>query len=521
MQTVSSTCSEHFRIQIWYEYDREKDVVLTKENYICLSTNCLFYNYEEQALLSESVLLPSIRRPKLTLQFDIEGNEAHVHEVTPYHIIPLSLITKFFQLWQSNESEDTRQTYSNGCVFTLIGRLRRSLRKLLMVQMKNMNAFSDEDRHNIAVNVQTNENDTFFAEMFGRAHSWLNGNIFLGPRNRGPFHPEFQKNEEELLRAFEFDSEPIIGSQHYEESFLLHSELIRFVSEAPEMTLLDKLLKGFDIYYTTTFVLVRYDMTRMDIEKWELREPTDDELLEVRTAQLRREMRTERYWDIKKQPRRFSRSADHLYETAQGLQRTIPATKDELKYLWSEFLLDIMKISINDRIQGESFTWSYNLSRLYEDFLFRMSDTADTSTCASFDEYLYSKISSSDDWISCNNEKPLQSASKWFLAWRRIMSKSCVEFILIVEKSKGFCNYRIPPSKSYFSDVETLMQWLSSKISLTECKKKKVHQLILPLNHYQPLQKTGSVVEIGLCYMTTLITALSSANDCYNAFKKQ
>lgn len=45
------------------------------------------------------------------------------------------------------------------------------------------------------------------------------GNIFIGPRHRGPLDPGYETTNdmETSYRSFEFDSEPIIGRERYEE----------------------------------------------------------------------------------------------------------------------------------------------------------------------------------------------------------------------------------------------------------------------------------------------------------------
>lgn len=522
LETIRKACTDHYDLKLWYEYDSERNTILVRENVSFAvrnnddrsntrATNCLCENERERNMLSESLLVPEPNHPESVLQFNIFEDETTVTETKPYHIIPLSLITKFFRVWLSDERSSYLSARFGDCVLTLFGRIRRTMQKLLIVQMKNSHIFSKEDQYNIAVNVQSNENDTFFAEMFGRAYTWLNGNIFLGPHNRGPFSPEFGMSDERaLITAFELDVEPIIGGRHFRESLDLFHELMIFVLQAPVLDAFEKLLRGFELFNFMMTTLVRYDITRMSAEQWEFREPTDEELRDLGTEQSTRKVRNKKFWAIKKSSRRFPRSAEYLhYELAQSPEDNKPLSLTELKNRWSEFVADLMKITMEPRNRDESLIWSCNFTRLYNEYLFnnKKLTNGDCSTCYSFDEYLYSKISLK----KCNYES--EPRSDWCLAWRRISMKFGLKFDYFdIREETRVDNLR---SESHLKDVEILMRWLSMKIGRKEVEKTHSREIILPKNPFKPRRTSGNFPDSLLCYLTTLTsTLILRRNDC-------
>lgn len=204
--TIAKSCNSHFCYKLWYEYDSETNTIQGRENisYRFTENDCLCYNYQERLILSEPFVPPSLQRPETTVQIFINDSEVSLLDVQQYHVIPLPLISRFFQIWLSGDSLDFPENQFTGCLRVLIGRLRRSMQKLLIVQMRNSQAFSDEEWYTIRSNLESS-NANFFTELFRRRNSWLRGNIFLGPRNRGPFSPEFEMPAALTLTAFEID----------------------------------------------------------------------------------------------------------------------------------------------------------------------------------------------------------------------------------------------------------------------------------------------------------------------------
>lgn len=70
--------------------------------------------------------------------------------------------------------------------------------------------------------------DNSIMEMFTQSRTWMGGNMFLGPRNRGPFSTSFGRTEKEMLEAFEQDVTPIIGSEQMEKLFYVFQNLLKF-----------------------------------------------------------------------------------------------------------------------------------------------------------------------------------------------------------------------------------------------------------------------------------------------------
>lgn len=188
LNMMAEHCTTHYSYDMVYEYNRPHNMILVRKNVSYQPDSCLCGNYRERSSLDVPFVIPHVERPDLTVQVEIDRrNRLQIAELNVYHIIPLPLITKFFETWVSNESTNVDDTNFSNCVRTLFYRLRRSMRKLLLASL---------GRSLLAAN-----SNAPFSELIERSHGMLSGNIFLGPINRGPFSPEFQRNHEE---AFEF-----------------------------------------------------------------------------------------------------------------------------------------------------------------------------------------------------------------------------------------------------------------------------------------------------------------------------
>lgn len=174
------------------------------------------------------------------------------------------------------------------------------MQKLLAVKIRNTHEFSNQDPDNIRIDFNLDESHSFSAEILSQTDNWLNGNIFLGPSNRGPFDPSFDQDEDELLSAFEFNVAPIIDRDHFKKLILLYSELGSFIHTADDMDSVERLTDGFNLFISMIVVMNEYDVTMMNREQWEFREPMDVELNNVKDEKLRRELRNKKYWIIKK-----------------------------------------------------------------------------------------------------------------------------------------------------------------------------------------------------------------------------
>lgn len=281
----------------------------------------------------------------------------------------------------------------------------------------------------------------------------------------------------------------------------------------------DRLINGFEIFNRMMFSLIRHDITPMRIEMWEEREPNDQELLHVFPVHLRRLMRTQKYWAIKEPGPRNTRSAEnHLsYEVANKF-----ITVEQLKHIWSSFVMNLIQIYMNARSQKKTLNWSCNFTRLYDDYLIHRSvstSSYDVNCIMTFDKYLFSNIKPNWD---CNNADNLMSSSAWCQAWKRFMTQIEIDIKVINVKNSTEPKTNKQLSESYLQDVEILMQWLSSLMGLKECK--NIGDRFDELNHLvKPQQKplkppadvSSHAIDTFLCYLTTFAFA-----ECNRMFTK-
>lgn len=155
-------------------------------------------------------------------------------------------------------------------------------------------------------------------------------------------------------------------------------------------------------------------------------------------------------------------------------------TMNHAKSLWKQFIMDLLKTTVENDYGDESLNWPCGLTRFYRDYLLCMSDTTSSkcSDCTSFDAFIFSKISKSNKWLECNMFKNMKKIDECCLAWRRIMTFLDAKiYSSVYDKTKP---------KAYSTDVKTLMRWLSSKISMQDCEKKSIQLPKLPFNYYKP-----------------------------------
>lgn len=516
LETVETATANHFDLNLWYEYNPMTNTIKVTENVSVPLDDCLCENERERTMMSAPFTLPFNNRSEPSRQFNVNNREVSSMEAQQYHIIPLALISRFFQIWLSDEPPRYFETDFNDCVSTLFGRIRRSMQKILIVQVRNSHEFSNQDWYDVQSGLQSNANQTFFLNMFGRAYSWLNGNVFLGPPNRGPFDPKFEKTEDELLEAFEYDAEQIIGTTHYRESLTLFYQLLDFVDQARYMFPFDRLLNGFNLFSSMTITLNGYHTILLHYGDWEEREPRQDELNRIKSLQFRNEMRGKKYWAIKKQTDRFPRSVNYQYDKTEANEVSLFLTRKQLKHVWSKFVEDLMKILINYRSRRDSLLWSCNFSSLFKSYLQQKSVSFDCLNCKGLDKYLFAKLEGSFNWRRCNNPQNLLNTVDWCQAWKRIIAKLDNDEISFIEIDKSKKNHGSKVwSKSYLHDVETFMQWLSSEIaSNPACKSKDVAHKNLQSKSNRISNEGISSVEVGLCQFSTIFVSFFVKNDC-------
>lgn len=308
-----------------------------RENYTYVDTDsgCLCNNERERPTLDET---PQIVRDghKNHYYRHVRIINSHlsgltIFETTDHHVIPLSLIRRFFKIWLGDQTSLIPGEFNN-CVYTLFGRLKRSMLKILIVAMKKSRQFIDAPVYNVSLGEQYDLNDAFFTNVFGNARSWLSGNIFIGPSNRGPFNPG--RAEEQMEENFDYDAESLIDPRHYEDLLVLFQKLVDYLNRAHDMNSFERLMNGFNNFISITIILGGYDVTYFDFDQSEEKEQEFDELKEFRSDQ---NLRRNKFWAIKKN---FNRRSKRSIE-------------NKSKNIWSEFILDVVKIAVKAREQGK------------------------------------------------------------------------------------------------------------------------------------------------------------------------
>lgn len=519
-ETIENACNEHYRGKLFYHYDRRRNIIVVRDSISFSSNNCLCENHEERWSLRTPLVLPEFNVTEIINQYVINQNYVSREETTQYHIIPLTLISRFFQTWLSNEETYPANIPFNNCVRTLVGRLRRSMQKFILVKLKRSLGFSSVSDVNIGkffIN-----NNFFSVQVLGRADGFLNGNIFLGPSHRGLSDPNFRSIDEEMLEAFEYDAVSIVGESHYANLFFLFTELRDFVMEAPEMRTIQRLLRGFQEFIELQSRMTLYDITTMNRDQWEQRLPNGEELEKVDTDEIRKLLRNRTFWAIKKR-RRFTRSEDNYFSIKKGMNNKKMAKKGHLRRRWSEFISDLMEISLEARSHDESPVWFCDFTCLYNDYLFNYSKkiNSDCLHCKNFGDYSYSKVSDSKDWYNCNIYEKMTLKTDWCQAWLRIMSNSDLKINFVDSNKRKSYKKLINRSESYLQDIKTIIFWLSSKFKAYEIQEKESCFVKLkPYNRYQALKKYSDPIDLSVCYLSTMMTAWKYWQDCKETFEK-
>lgn len=229
--------------------------ILVRENITSFEENCLCANFQERTILSQPVVLMNNSRMEPSHQIMINNGEQVVLEVTQYHIIPQQLISSFLRIWLSDDLSNPMYDGLSNCARTLYGRFRRSLQKIFIVTSMNSRDSASENLHELIQNISTH--NYIYSTLSGAGDNWLSGNIFLGPRNRGPFDPQFGLNEQDLSQAFETNVESIVGHDRRQQLFNIFQDLLEFVRSAGRWTPFERLTSGFSIFISMTYDIGR------------------------------------------------------------------------------------------------------------------------------------------------------------------------------------------------------------------------------------------------------------------------
>lgn len=256
------------------------------------------------------------------------------------------------------------------------------------------------------------------------------------------------------------------------------------------MNSLTRLLQGFIVFNSMALILVIFEVTPMNIEQWEERYLTDEELSRIRSEERRREVRTQKYWAVRKLNQRDERFVKnyHRYKGTESPEIKDLRTAEHLIDRWNDFVKDMLIMSIESNSAGKSLSWSCKLTRLHMNYLIDKSKLRNFNhaSCISFDSYLYSKISRSSYWFECNYNENLTVWKEWCLAWSW---------------------YKTPDFKSDL--MEPMIDGLLSEIELKECTRKPKNDLMeLPSSLYQRKGELNSVLDLTICFLSTLAPTL-------------
>lgn len=100
------SCLEQYSSKLYYEYDSKNKIISIRENLSLSPNECLCENYKNRKILSIPPSIPALRQKVRTHEFNRTNNGENFTEVSEYHVIPLSLISEFFQVWLSDKREN-------------------------------------------------------------------------------------------------------------------------------------------------------------------------------------------------------------------------------------------------------------------------------------------------------------------------------------------------------------------------------------------------------------------------------
>lgn len=206
-------------------------------------------------------------------------------------------------------------------------------------------------------------------------------------------------------------------------------------------------MEGFELLTTMVMTLTGREMTPFNMDQWEERRFTEDELslLRVQHAKLNRE---KVYYIISKV--NVTRSERSVAEN----QETFVTTELQMaERRWNQYVTKLLTMFLGYR--NESSSWLCNFANLYSEYRFASSTNNDSLT-ANFDTFLYSKILHLKKWKDCVNFK--EDPDQWCQAWRRINST--------VDDWNG---WKKISSTNFLKDTGTLMSWLSEEILMCKC----------------------------------------------------
>lgn len=359
--------------------------------------------------------------------------------ISHHSIIPLSLILRFFDEWSESFSviSNSEQCLNmNSASFSQLNR-----------QFLNNSGAPDSD-----VN-QFFTNHSILDDL--RNHlsaSDIGGNFFLGPdrSSRGLFFPRHNELNFEAMFSFEFDSEPIIGEEHYRELLVLFKRLIGYVAmDSEEVTPLERYTSGFELYVSMMTTFSSYEAASFNIDQWEYRTATEEELSTLNLWK-RSKYRGRKFWVIKKNFRRPKRNVIQEKKVCYSIDQYS-------KQRWSEFVVYLMRAFVKAEASNQTIPWSGEFSWLYLKYRINLSLSNATENCMDekFDTFLYYKISQYQEWSDCISFKESDESNEWCQAWMRIMLNTDVG---------SSSSWKDPRQIQFHQDLTVIVDWLRDKI---------------------------------------------------------
>lgn len=524
LEVIEEACTQHFRRDLQYIFNPRNQRFAFRDHVFVQSDHCLCtrpprndrrcYAGREIRGLREPKLfrmrleiLESDYKQFFSVNYDEARSKARIQDlrVSKHHIIPRALIRAFLKVWLLDNDErvvSSTNPIFHGCGRIIYERLKHSIKKIIIYQLAKTNDRTGVDWINYDYKALSND-DILYSYLEGWFIESSGGNIFLGPENRGPLDPSVGLEYNLVnIRGFEFDCEPIVGTQRYEEMYTLFHRLYSYVVEAPKLSQFDRFITGIELCYSMFTTFERYELTTLNMDLWEERELTEEEL--SRLNEIYRVLhRGVKYWSIKRPPR-----SDRTERSSEELKNPKKCYKvDEIsKRRWSEFIVDSMKTSLRANGIGESISWTCHLVQLY--FIYRFLSTSSSSknpdcSIKNFDSFLYSKISKTREWQECIAHETLKEPEEWCRAWRRIMLNSNTE-------SFDFNRKNGTRPEQFHRDTETLMRWLVSRIPIENTRESPsdvVNQNVVTMNT--------------VCYAPKNASTMACPNVCKGKISKR
>lgn len=120
-------------------------------------------------------------------------------------------------------------------------------------------------------------------------------------------------------------------------------------ADPDETTPLERYMSGLEIYISMMLTFSSYETPPMNIDLWEFRRMTDEELSRL-SVEEKIHYRGRKFWTFRKNSRRSRRSLmknKKEHDSMKGLSQI----------MWSEFIVSLMSVFLQAKISNESLPW--------------------------------------------------------------------------------------------------------------------------------------------------------------------